>query len=197
MRKIKISILASGSGTNAENIARFFKDHPAIEVVAILSNRKDAYVLKRAEKLNIPAYAFSGKDLENDLLPILQETHCDYIILAGFLLKIPTDIIRAFPDKILNIHPALLPKYGGKGMYGNKVHEAILANNEPQSGITIHLVNENYDEGRILFQAMCDVQKDDTPDSLASRIHKLEYTYYPEIIEDYILDKEVEVSKNH
>ena len=197
MEKINVAILASGSGTNAENIVNYFKDHPHIRIKSIWSNKKDAFVLKRAKKLNLPAHTFSGNEMENgQLLESLSVQSIHYLVLAGFLLKIPDHLTQAFPDRIINIHPALLPRYGGKGMYGDHVHESVLRQKDSQSGITIHLVNENYDEGRILFQAMCEVRSDDTVRSLANRIHELEYTYYPKIIEDYILDNQAQISKN-
>jgi phosphoribosylglycinamide formyltransferase-1 len=184
MVRKKIAILASGSGTNAENLIRYFADNPGISIHLVLSNKKDAYVLKRAEKHNIPTMVFSRQDFYETglVLEKLQSEGIDFIVLAGFLWLIPEDIIRAFPNKIVNIHPALLPKYGGKGMYGSHVHEAVLNNKDKESGISIHYVNEKYDEGAIIFQARCPVLPDDTTDSLAERIHRLEYKHYPEVI---------------
>ena len=184
----KIAILASGSGTNAENIIQYFAGHPEIRIQMILSNKKDAYVLTRAENNNIPTLVFDRPDFyeTGSVLDKLKSEEIDFIILAGFLWLIPLDIIRTFPDKIVNIHPALLPKYGGKGMYGSHVHKAVIENKEKESGISIHFVNEKYDEGAIIFQAKCEVLPDDTPDSLAERIHKLEYKHYPEVIKDLL-----------
>jgi phosphoribosylglycinamide formyltransferase-1 len=183
----RIIILASGSGTNAENIIKHFKYSNLASVIQVLSNKKDAKVLERAKRLNIPASIFNRHELyeTENILNLLKE-NADYIILAGFLWKIPDEIIAAFPNKIINIHPALLPKYGGKGMYGMHVHKAVVANNEEISGITIHYVNENYDEGAIIFQASTDISKTDTPESVANKIHMLEYKYFPKIIEEVI-----------
>ena len=186
----KIAILASGSGTNAQNIIEYFREKRTALVSLVLSNSKDAYVLKRAEKLEVPYTVFGRKDFyESDrILNILEEHRIDLIVLAGFLWLIPQNILKAYPDRIVNIHPALLPKYGGKGMYGNKVHKAVLEKGEKESGISIHYVNEKYDEGEIIFQAKCPVKEADTPESLASRVHELEYRYYPEIINKIILE---------
>lgn len=186
----KIAILASGSGTNAQNIIEYFREKRTALVSLVLSNSKDAYVLKRAEKLEVPYTVFGRKDFyESDrILNILEEHRTDLIVLAGFLWLIPQNILKAYPDRIVNIHPALLPKYGGKGMYGNKVHKAVLEKGEKESGISIHYVNEKYDEGEIIFQAKCPVKEADTPESLASRVHELEYRYYPEIINKIILE---------
>jgi len=180
----KIAIFASGSGTNAENIAKYFSDCENIKVEIILSNKKNAKVLERAKKLKIQAVYFTKEKLKtNEITKLLLEKDIDLIVLAGFLWLVPKSLIQAFPDKIINIHPALLPKYGGKGMYGDRVHREVIKNGEKESGITIHYVNEKYDEGNIIFQAKCKVYETDTVDDLASRVHKLEYKYYPEIIE--------------
>lgn len=185
-RKTNIAIFASGSGTNAENIGNHFLDHQQICVSQILTNKADAFVLERAKKLNIPSSVFSKPDFQDSsFLQFLESV--DYIILAGFLWLIPEYLIKAFPNKIINIHPALLPKYGGKGMYGHHVHEAVIDAKEEESGITIHLVNEKYDEGEILFQAKCEINDQDTPESLASKIHELEQKHFPKVIEEYIL----------
>ncbi len=188
MNKKKLAIFASGSGTNAENIIRFFTSDDNIEVSIILTNKKDAYVHERAKKLNILSFTFSRQDLyESDkVLQILKQYNIDFIILAGFLWLIPSSLIESFPGKIINIHPALLPKYGGKGMYGNRVHDAVFNNKEDESGITIHYVNESYDEGDIIFQARCRIKDEDTPESIAEKVHELEYKYYPEIIKKLV-----------
>jgi phosphoribosylglycinamide formyltransferase-1 len=185
----RIAILASGSGTNAENIIKYFAETKTAMVSLLMTNKADAFVIERARKLNVPVFVFTAKELrETDLvIEQLKQYHIDYIVLAGFLLMIPEDIIRMYPQKIINIHPALLPKYGGKGMYGNFVHEAVIREKEKESGISIHFVNENYDEGLVIFQAKCAVEPSDTPDSLAAKIHKLEYRYFPEVIERVIL----------
>ena len=180
-----IAIFASGSGTNAENIARYFESHPRIHVNLILSNKPEAYVIKQAKNLNIPTVTFNQKELsqKEKILPVLEDNKIDLIVLAGFLLLIPKYLIESYPNSIINIHPALLPNYGGKGMYGDRVHKAVLDNEEQESGITIHYVNEHYDEGNIIFQKKCPVYSEDTPETLAKRIHKLEHEYYPRIIE--------------
>ncbi len=180
-----LAILASGSGTNAENIARYFKRHSSIHVQKILSNKRNAFVHERARQLGIPSVTFTRAEF---LVPtFLDELEgIDYLILAGFLWLIPKYLVHAYPDRIINIHPALLPKYGGKGMYGAHVHQAVVANGERESGITIHLVNEEYDKGEVLFQAKCSVESDDTADTLAEKIHALEYRHFPEVIEEHI-----------
>lgn len=185
--KKKIAIFASGSGTNAENIASYFKDHPAFAVSLILSNRSDAFVLRRARKLGITSHVFDRQQFNetDQVLQILLEHNIDFIVLAGFLWLVPGNILKAFPDRIINIHPALLPKYGGKGMYGKRVHQAVKGSGEKVTGITIHRVNEKYDEGQIIFQATCEVVPDDTPESIAKKVHTLEYKYFPKVIEDF------------
>lgn len=182
-----IAIFASGSGTNAENIVNYFKNHSRICVKLIASNNAHAFVMERAKKLGVESLVFTKTELENGtLLRLLNEKKIDVIVLAGFLLKMPKEFISAFPNKIVNIHPSLLPKFGGKGMYGNRVHEAVIAAGEKESGITIHYVNEEYDKGDIIFQATCPVLDNDTPDSLAKKVHELEYLYFPNIIEKYL-----------
>ena len=187
----RIAILASGSGTNAENIIKYFKGSNQITVTEVLSNKKDAKVLERANRLNVHCRSFNREQLNNpdEVLSILKE-NADYIILAGFLWKIPRKIIDAFPNRIINIHPALLPKYGGRGMYGMHVHNAVVENNETTSGITIHFVNENYDEGAIIFQKNIDVLPTDTAEDVAQKIHLLEYEYFPKVIETVILNND-------
>lgn len=185
----RIIILASGSGTNAENIINYFKNSDKIAVNQVFSNKKDAKVLERVNRLNVNSMSFSRADLyDSNVVFDNLVKNADFIILAGFLLKIPSKIIEAFPNKIINIHPALLPKYGGKGMYGMNVHNAVVNNKEEKSGITIHFVNENYDEGAIIFQKDFNIDKLDTADDVAQKIHKLEYKYFPEVIEQVILD---------
>ncbi|GGF64574.1 phosphoribosylglycinamide formyltransferase [Wenyingzhuangia marina] len=184
---IKIAILASGSGSNAENIAQYFSTHKNVKITYILSNKKDAFVLERAKNLGIKSKVFSNKEMKEqvDLLNLLK-VEADFIILAGFLLKVPENIIEAFPNRIINIHPALLPNYGGKGMYGMHVHRAVKENNEPETGITIHYVNENYDEGAIIFQAKTALTTDDTPETIADKIHLLEQEHFPRVIDEVI-----------
>ena len=185
----KIAILASGNGTNAQQISEYFADSEKVKVECIIYNRKDAYVAERAKKLGIPAVYFGRKDFfENgNVLAYLQSHDIDWVILAGFLWLVPEEILAAFPNRIINIHPALLPKYGGKGMYGHHVHEAVVANHEKESGITIHIVDGNYDKGIILFQAKCQLTENDTPDTLAEKIHLLEKEHFPKVIEKTIL----------
>ena len=179
----RIVLFASGSGSNAENIIRYFSNSKELEFPFIISNRSDAFVHERAKKLMIPSYVFKKNDFENGtVLNFLQEKAIDLIVLAGFLMKIPENLLNAYPDKIINIHPALLPKFGGKGMYGARVHEAVVASGERESGITIHYVNENYDEGRIIFQAQCPVLPTDSPDDVAAKVHALEYEFFPLVI---------------
>lgn len=182
----RVLIFASGSGSNAENIIDYFWRRPALSIqFEIFTNNKNAGVIDRARRLHIPC-ALINKDQFNDeqLLKAIGEV--DLIVLAGFLWLIPDYLIKAYPDKIINIHPALLPAYGGKGMYGDRVHKAVIENKEKQSGISIHYVNENYDEGEIILQARCKVSKEDSPESLAEKIHKLEHTYFPIVVEQLI-----------
>jgi phosphoribosylglycinamide formyltransferase-1 len=185
-----IAIFASGSGTNAENIIRYFSNSKAAQVSLVLSNRREAYVLKRAASLNVRSVFFDRKDLyeKEKVARYLAMYKIDFIVLAGFLWLIPENILNIYEKRIINIHPALLPKHGGKGMYGEKVHEAVIAKHDKQSGITIHYVNSRYDEGDIIFQARCPVTREDTPDTLASKVHALEYKHFPEEIEKLVLN---------
>lgn len=185
---IRIAIFGSGSGTNAENIIQYFKSHSSVEVALVLSNKADAYILERARLHQIPAVAFSKTDFLQDgsILPLLNEYRIDFVVLAGFLLQIPVALIHAYPNKIINIHPALLPKYGGKGMYGDRVHEAVVAAGDNFSGITIHYIDEHYDSGSIIFQATCEVLLTDTPHDVATKVHQLEYLHFPRVIEETI-----------
>lgn len=184
-----IAILASGSGTNAENIIEYFSNKKTAKVTLVLSNRREAYVLKRAAEHNVKAIFFDRDEfyLNRSVLNQLRSDKIDFLVLAGFLWLVPEEILKEYEGRIINIHPALLPGYGGKGMFGDKVHKAVIENKEKESGITIHYVNRYYDEGDIIFQAKCQVEPDDTPDSLASKVHKLEYEFFPKIIEDLIL----------
>jgi len=185
---INIAIFASGSGSNAQRIAEYFENYSDIIINRIYSNKKDAYVLERATNLNIPSTIFNRNDFyqSDQILDNLRKENTDLIVLAGFLWLVPDNLLKNFKNRIINIHPALLPKYGGKGMYGSKVHEAVIANKEPESGITIHIVNEEYDEGEIIFQGKCTIEKGETPTSLAKKIHELEYKYFPVIIEEQL-----------
>jgi len=184
----RIVLFASGSGTNAENIIRYFANSRELEFPFIISNRSEAMVHERAKRLMIPSCSFKKNDFEKGtVLRFLQNNHIDFIVLAGFLLKIPDNLLEAFPNRIINIHPALLPKFGGKGMYGSHVHEAVVAAGEKESGITIHYVNENYDEGQIIFQAQCPVFPNDSPNDVAEKVHALEYEHYPRVIGEVVL----------
>ena len=184
----RIAIFASGSGSNAENIAKYFHDKPNVEVSIILTNNPNAFVLDRAKSLNIPSLVFNRADFNktDKIVDVLCEKKIDLIVLAGFLLLIPTNLIDAFPDKIVNIHPALLPKFGGKGMYGMNVHNAVVENKEKESGITIHMVNEKFDDGKIVFQVKCVVEASDTAEDVAEKIHQLEYEHFPKIVEQLL-----------
>ena len=183
-----IAIFASGSGVNTETICNYFIDSSEIDVVLILSNNPNAFVLNRAKKFHIDTFIFKKSVFKNYLAikDLFKKHKIDFIILAGFLLKIPNKMIKDYSDKIINIHPALLPKYGGKGMYGKHVHKAVIENKETISGITIHYVNNKYDDGKIIFQTKCNVEKNDTPESLANKINTLEYEYFPKIIASII-----------
>ena len=187
-KKINIAIFASGSGTNAERIMRSFKKHPFIKIVCLFSNNPAAYALERAKKFKIPASVFDKDTFYNSdkIADKLKNYDVSLIALAGFLWLIPEQLIKAYPNKIINIHPALLPRYGGKGMYGLRVHKVVIESGDKQSGITIHYVDSEYDKGKIIFQAKCPVKADDTPEALAERIHQLEYKHYAEVIEGLV-----------
>ena len=184
----KIVVFASGSGSNAENIINYFNDKDIALVTKVYCNKKEAGIFNRCKRLDIECVLFTKNELfsSDKFLKQLKE-ESDYIILAGFLLKIPSKLIKAFPNKIINIHPALLPKYGGKGMYGMHVHNAVKENKETETGITIHFVNENYDEGAIIFQAKTKLEPSDSPDAIAQKIHALEYEHFPQVIESVII----------
>lgn len=184
---MKIAIFASGTGSNAVNVIEHFKEKKQYEFI-VFSNKKEAPVLEKAQKLDIKTYLFGRKDFyeTGEVLNILKKENIDFVILAGFLWLIPTPIIQAFPHKMINLHPSLLPKYGGKGMFGQKVHEAVITAKETESGITIHYVNEKYDEGQIIFQAKCTVEAGETPESLAQKIHSLEHLHLPKIVEETV-----------
>lgn len=183
----KIIIFASGSGSNAENIIKYFKNAGTGTVVSIFTNNPKAYVVERAKNFQVPTEIFTKEELNSGkVLQKLNALQPDLIVLAGFLLKFPEDIVVRYPDKIINVHPALLPKYGGKGMYGMHVHRAIVENKEKETGITIHYVNENYDEGNIIFQKKVAVLVTDTPEVVAEKIHELEQKYFPSVVEDVL-----------
>jgi len=191
----RIAVFASGSGTNAENLIRYFSCHKEITVALVVANRPDASVLERAKRLQVPALVFNRVDFyplttsekcSHPLLDALAAAQIDYIVLAGFLWLIPSYLLETYPNRIVNIHPALLPAYGGKGMYGMYVHRAVIQNGETESGITIHLVDEQYDNGSHLFQARCRIDSGETPDSLAHKIHLLEQEHFPKVVEEWI-----------
>jgi phosphoribosylglycinamide formyltransferase-1 len=188
MTKSRIAIFASGSGSNAEEFFKHFQRHSSAEVVLLLSNNASAYALERAKNYNIPTVVFTKEEFTKTqaVLDALKHHEVTHVVLAGFLWLIPEYLIRAFPHRVVNIHPALLPKFGGKGMYGMKVHESVRINNEIETGITIHEVNEKYDDGKVLFQATCIVDPLDTPDQIAGKVHQLEYQYYPIVVEKWL-----------
>ena len=184
----KIAVFASGSGSNAEKIIEYFQEKPVARVEIILSNKKDAFVLERAKKFNIPTYVFDRQEFYNTdkIIELLSGHQVDLIVLAGFLWLVPGNLLINYPNRIVNIHPALLPKYGGKGMFGMRVHDAVVANNESNSGITIHYINERYDEGDIIFQAKCPINPSESADAVAQKVHALEYEHFPRVIEEIL-----------
>jgi phosphoribosylglycinamide formyltransferase-1 len=187
-RPFKLAIFASGSGSNAEKIFSYFSEHPTIEVVALFSNNPEAYALQHAKNYGIETFTFDRENYRQNttLLATLQSKHVTHIVLAGFLWLIPSYLIDAYPNKIINIHPALLPRYGGKGMYGMHVHKAVKEAGEKESGITIHLVNEVYDDGKIVAQEKVSLDPSDTPETIAQKIHALEHAHFPRVIEQWI-----------
>jgi phosphoribosylglycinamide formyltransferase-1 len=187
-KAVRLAVFLSGSGTNAEKIFSYFQNHPTIEVGLVLSNNSQAFGLTRAAKFSIPVRTFDKQQFREseEVINWLKDERITHIVLAGFLWLIPENLIAAFPHRIINIHPALLPKFGGKGMYGAKVHEAVKASGEMQTGITIHEVDEHYDEGKVLFQAKCELQPADTPQQIAAKVQQLEHAHYPAVIEDWV-----------
>ena len=183
-----IAIFASGNGTNAEAIINHFAGSEHGHVALVVSNKKDAYVLKRAMNHHVPSAVMGRAEFYDghSVNELLDNYHIDLVVLAGFLWLVPRSLVDAYAGRIINIHPALLPAYGGNGMYGDRVHQAVKASGDKESGITIHWVNEHYDEGDILFQARCKVKPTDTPGDIANNVHKLEYQYYPAIIESIL-----------
>lgn len=185
----RLAIFASGAGSNAQKIIDYFKDHPFIKVALIICNKKKAGVLDIARNENVPLILIEKEIFnESGYVNLLQEHHIQFIVLAGFLWKVPPILTRAYPDRIINIHPALLPAYGGKGMYGSSVHEAVINAGEKESGITIHFVDDIYDNGKIIFQAKCTIEEKDNSETLAKKIHLLEHTYFPGEIERVIME---------
>lgn len=189
----KIAIFASGTGTNAQRIIDHFKSSDQVQVALILSNNPSAGVLEIAKKENIPYIIIEREKFFNSnyYQHLLKENNIQWIVLAGFLWKIPVGLISAFPERIINIHPALLPKFGGKGMYGSKVHEAVIQSGDKESGITIHFVDEIYDHGKIIFQAFSPISSDDDAVSLAKKIHELEYQHFPSVIEKLLIETKI------
>lgn len=183
-----IAIFASGSGTNAENLIRYFRTNPAGRVKLVLSNRPDAYVIKRARTFDIESVVFNREQFyqSEEVVALLKEKGIDFVVLAGFLWLVPGNLLEAFEGKVVNIHPALLPRYGGKGMYGQRVHEAVIASGDVESGITIHHVDSGYDEGGVIFQATCAIEPGETPESLAAKVHVLEYEHFPVVVENLL-----------
>jgi phosphoribosylglycinamide formyltransferase-1 len=189
--KRNIAIFASGEGTNAQNIINYFKDSAIAQIALVVSNKPGANVLNRAQMAGIPSLIIQRESFyhSSQVIDFLKSNHIDLIVLAGFLWMVPENLVKAFPNQIINIHPALLPKFGGKGMYGMNVHRAVIEAREKESGISIHFVNEHYDEGKIISQHSCPVTDSDTPQSLAHKIHELEYEFFPKAIENLILKK--------
>lgn len=184
----KIAIFCSGSGSNAQKIIEYFQNREDIKIAILMSNKADAYALERAKNFNVPTWIFNRNDFYNTELVLekLKKYEIDYIILAGFLWLIPENLVRNFSEKIINIHPALLPKFGGMGMFGMHVHNAVVANKEKESGITIHFVNAHYDEGNVIFQASCVLTSTDTSEDVAKKVQLLEHAHFPRIIEEVI-----------
>ena len=188
MRLKNLVIFASGSGSNAEKIFEYFKDSNDVSITHIFSNNPEAGVISRAERLAIPCTIFTRAEYKDGtLLKKIQSLNTDWVILAGFLWLIPSDFIQAYPQRIVNLHPALLPKFGGKGMYGIKVHQTVLANKEKETGITIHYVNEHYDEGEFIFQQKVNIEDCASADEIANKIHELEHKHFPQIIEKLLI----------
>ena len=188
MSKHKIAILVSGTGTNAINIIEYFEKNSVADVVLVISNKTDALAVEKAQNKGVKTVVFNNESFKKNgmVLDCLMSQSIDFIVLAGFLMKIPNDIIHAYPNKIVNLHPSLLPKYGGKGMYGKHVHRAVIEAQESESGISIHFVNEEYDEGAIIFQAKVSVEKGDSVEVLAQKIQQLEHRFFPKVIEQVI-----------
>jgi phosphoribosylglycinamide formyltransferase-1 len=193
--KKRIAIFASGSGSNAQKIMEHFKKHPEAEVALILTNNPDAYVLQRADNFEVPTHIFDKHEFyqTEEIIDLLKNLKIDLIVLAGFLWLIPQNLLASFPNKIINIHPALLPKYGGKGMYGDRIHLQVLANAEEESGITIHFVNEEFDAGEIIYQARYKIDKGDDLEMIKFKGQQLEHQYYPKLVEQVL--KKIKTAK--
>lgn len=188
MSKKRISVFASGSGSNAEKFFEFFQHDKDIEIVSLFTNNKSAGVIERAKRFAIPHHVYNRTYWESGevIVGLLKDQEVDYIVLAGFMLLIPDDLVRAYSNRIFNIHPALLPKFGGQGMYGMNVHKAVKASRETESGITIHLVNERYDEGKIIKQVSCPIEASDSAEEIAKKVLKLEHENYPKVIAEVV-----------
>ena len=186
--KIRLAMLASGSGTNVANFIEYFRLHDILEVALVVSDKPDAMVLKRAAKTQVPHVVILKEQWKDEelVLGLFHQAQIDFVVLAGFLLLVPPYLLREYPGRIVNIHPALLPKFGGKGMYGMRVHQEVIRQGEYQTGITIHYVNERYDEGEIIFQAGFDIDPEDTPETIANKTHQLEYKHYPRVVEELV-----------
>ncbi|MBB2149442.1 phosphoribosylglycinamide formyltransferase [Pedobacter gandavensis] len=186
--KKRIAIFASGSGSNAQKLMEHFKHHPEAEIALVLTNNPDAYVLQRADNFEIPSHIFDRNEFyhTDKIIGLLKNLEIDLIVLAGFLWLIPKNLIQEYPGRIVNIHPAILPKFGGKGMYGDHVHHAVMAANEPEGGITIHYVDENYDEGEYIYQAKYKIEKDDNLEMIKFKGQQLEHNHYPRVVESII-----------
>lgn len=186
----RLAVFASGEGTNAENLIRHFQNHPLAKVVLVVSDNAEAPVIEKAKRLNVPVHVLSSDELRSGIMmnDVLKQSAIDMILLAGYLRKIPGEVIEHYPKKIINLHPALLPSFGGKGMYGMKVHEAVIGSGVKESGITIHFVNEHYDEGEIIFQKSIPVEADDSSETLQKKIKALELKFFPEVIEKLLTD---------
>jgi len=188
MQKIRVAIFASGNGTNAEEFFKHFQNSPTIEVACLGSNNPNAFALTRAKKWGKETFSFTRNEFfkERKVIDYLEIKSIDFIVLAGFMWLLPSYLVNAYSDRLLNIHPSLLPRYGGKGMYGDRVHKAVIEAGENESGITIHMVNDEFDKGKILFQTTVPISKNDTPETLATKIHKLEHEHYPKVAEHAI-----------
>lgn len=188
MSKTKISVFASGSGSNAEKFFEYFQGNPEVEIVSVFTNNKSAGVIERANRFGIPYHVYNRTFWQTGevIIDVLKEEKIDFIVLAGFMLLIPDALVKAYPQRIFNIHPALLPKFGGQGMYGMNVHRAVKEAQEPESGITIHFVNENYDEGQIIAQTSCVIDSSDSVEEIAKKVLRLEHENYPKVVDEVI-----------
>jgi len=188
MKMVRIGIFASGEGTNAQRFMEYFKGHKSVAISLIVTNNAKARVIERAKAMNVPSIVIDRDAFYNSNSVVEElKKKIDFIVLAGFMWMVPENLIKAFHNKMVNVHPALLPAYGGKGMYGMHVHEAVIKNREKKSGITIHYVNEHYDEGEIIFQKECTIAATDTAETLAKKVHQLEYEYYPPTVEKLLV----------